>query len=87
LFKGPTYEDDYKVLSQNVRALGENIPPLINSYMNLSPTMKMFGTVANPHFGNVEETGIMVTFADMYKTKIERYINSYIADKKNRGII
>ncbi len=85
IFKGPTYEEDYKILSQNVRSLGENIPPLINSYMNLSPTMKMFGTVLNPHFGNVEETGIMVTLADMYKTKTDRYLTSYIEEKKTRG--
>jgi len=84
IFKGPSYEEDYKTLSQNVRALGENIPPLINSYMNLSPTMKMFGTALNPNFGNVEETGIMVTLSDMYKTKTNRYLNSYIEEKKAR---
>ncbi len=84
IFLGNSYEDDYKVLSQNVRALGETIPPLINSYMNLSPTMKMFGTSLNPHFGNVEESGIMVNFKDMYKTKTDRYISSYIKEKEKR---
>jgi hypothetical protein len=45
--------------------------------MNLSPTMKTFGTAANPHFGDVEETGIMVTIADIYDEKKLRHIASY----------
>jgi hypothetical protein len=75
---GETYRDDYKLLSQNVRARGENIPPLINAYMNLSPTMKVFGTAMNYGFGDVEETAIMITVNDMYDEKIERHIKSYI---------
>jgi hypothetical protein len=75
---GSTYRDDYKLLSQNVRARGENIPPLINAYMNLSPTMKVFGTAMNYGFGDVEETAIMITVNDMYDEKIERHIKSYI---------
>jgi hypothetical protein len=70
-------QDDIKILSQEVRARGENIPPLINAYINLSPTLKSFGTILNEHFGNVEETAIMVTTADMYPAKIERHIKSY----------
>lgn len=85
ILPGQSYEEDYKTLSQNVRALGENIPPLINSYMNLSPSMKMFGTSLNPGFGNVEETGIMIDYKDMYKTKIDRYISSYVNEKNQRS--
>jgi len=77
IFTGKAYMEDYKILSQNVRAFGENIPPLINAYMNLSPSMKTFGTVINPHFGNVEETAIMITVNDLYKQKVERHIASY----------
>jgi hypothetical protein len=72
------YGEDYKLLSQNVRARGENIPPLINAYMNLSPTMKVFGTAMNFSFGDVEETALMVTLNDMYDEKIERHLKSYI---------
>jgi Acetyltransferase (GNAT) domain len=75
---GETYREDYKLLSQNVRSRGENIPPLINAYMNLSPTMKVFGTAMNYGFGDVEETAIMITVNDMYDEKIERHIKSYI---------
>jgi hypothetical protein len=74
---GNSYQEDYKLLSQNVRARGENIPPLINAYMSLSPTMKVFGTSMNYSFGAVEETAIMVTLNDMYIEKIERHIKSY----------
>lgn len=82
LFKGLSYKDGHKVLNQHVRALGENIPPLVNTYMNISATMKTFGTSANDHFGDVEETGILVTINDIYDTKKERHINSYHKGEK-----
>ena len=78
ILSGNSYREDYKLLSQNVRARGETIPPLINAYMNLSPTMKVFGTAMNYGFGDVEETAIMITVNDMYDEKIERHIKSYI---------
>jgi hypothetical protein len=77
IFSGKDYLEDYKILSRNVRALGEIIPPLINSYMNLSPSMKTFGTSSNPHFGNVEETGILINIDDIYKAKKERHIKYF----------
>ena len=78
IFTGQSYEEDYKILSREVRACGENIPPLINAYMNLSPSMKTFGTVLNKGFGDVEETGIMITINDLYKAKVERHIENYV---------
>jgi hypothetical protein len=75
---GANYQENYKLLSQGVRVRNENIPPLINAYMNLSPTMKSFGTALNRSFGGVEETAIMVTLEDMYVEKYERHIKSYI---------
>lgn len=75
--KGLNYKDGHKILNQNVRNLGENIPPLVNAYMNLSPTMKSFGTAINNDFGEVEETGILVTIKDIYDTKKERHISTY----------
>jgi hypothetical protein len=73
------YMEDYKILSKNVRALGEFIPPLINAYMNLSPTMRYFGTVINDHFGDVEESAILVTIKDINSDKAERHISTYIS--------
>lgn len=77
LFGGQSYTDDYKVLSKKVRDLGENIPPLINAYMNLSPSMKTFGTAVNTGFGGVEETGIMINIKELYEAKINRHVDSY----------
>ncbi|PIF05487.1 MAG: hemolysin [Draconibacterium sp.] len=83
LFVGKDYKEDYKILIQNVRLYGENIPPLINAYMNLSPSMKTFGTVNNEKFGNVLETGIIVTINDIYEIKYDRHIETYIKNKEN----
>ncbi|GAB1404023.1 MAG: GNAT family N-acetyltransferase [Lentimicrobiaceae bacterium] len=68
------YDKDYKALIQNVRQRGEHIPPLVNAYMNLSSTMRYFGTAVNHSFGAVEETGIIVTINDIYEIKKDRYI-------------
>ena len=73
LFCGGSYAEDYKTLIREIRNYRENIPPLINSYMSLSPSMRVFGTVVNPDFGNVEETGILITISDIYPKKSERH--------------
>jgi len=80
LFRGWRYKDNYKILSREVRNLNETIPPLINAYMDLSPTMRTFGTFINHKFGNVEETGIMITLRDIYIEKINRHLSSYKKD-------
>lgn len=72
---GLDFKDGFKVLNGHVRDKGEFIPPLVNIYMNLSPTMRTFGTAVNPDFGNVEETGILVTIADIFSDKKDRHIN------------
>ncbi len=77
VFTAETFEENYRLLSQHVRGRKENIPPLINSYMGLSPTMKTFGTAFNEDFGGVEETGIMVTIADIYDSKTKRHVSTY----------
>ncbi|MBQ2133627.1 MAG: GNAT family N-acetyltransferase [Bacteroidales bacterium] len=74
LFADKEYKEGYKVLQKEVKNNGEHIPPLINSYMNLSPSMKVFGTAINHGFGGVEETGILVKIPDMYPEKVDRYI-------------
>ncbi len=74
LFAGENFAENYKILTREIRGMNENIPPLINSYMNLSPSMRVFGTVRNPDFGNVEETGILITIKDIYPRKSERHM-------------
>ena len=73
-FTGKTYEENHRILMQKLREFDETVPPLIHSYMNLSPTMRLFDTVTNPDFGGVEETGILVTINDIYPEKKLRYI-------------
>ena len=75
IFISSGFKDDYNILSKNVRATGEVIPPLINSYINLSPSMKTFGTSLNKDFGEVEETGIMITIGDIYDSKKRRHLS------------
>lgn len=74
-FSGGSFDKDYKILVQGVRSYKENIPPLVNAYMGLSSTMLSFGTSLNHHFGDVEETGILVTIDDIYDFKKDRHIN------------
>lgn len=76
-FEGLDYKTAYSELNRTLRGLGENIPPLINSYMGLSSTMKTFGTSLNNKFGDVEETGILVSVKDIYLEKSSRYIGSF----------
>ncbi|PCJ24167.1 MAG: hemolysin [Flavobacteriales bacterium] len=68
------FDDGLKALNGFLKENGERIPPLINTYMKLSPSMKSFGTAVNPEFGGVEETGILVTTADIYPEKTERHL-------------
>ena len=74
LFNNLEYNDAYRVLQKEIKQNGENIPPLINSYMNLSPSMKVYGTALNRGFGDVEETGILVNIKDIYPEKVERHL-------------
>ena len=73
LFIGENYTEDHKILTRELKERGEFIPPMINSYMNVSPSMMVFDTVINPDFGEVEETGILITIADLYPHKLERH--------------
>ncbi|HPT03506.1 MAG TPA: GNAT family N-acetyltransferase [Bacteroidales bacterium] len=80
-FSGSNYEENFKILLRTVRMYDETIPPLVNAYMNLSSSMKVFGTAINHGFGQVEETGIIINIADIYPSKKERHVNSYIKNK------
>ena len=74
VFCSDSYRDDYKILVKQVRERGAAVPPLVNAYMNLSPTLRSFGTALNPGFGNVEETGLLVTIGDMFEEKVKRHL-------------
>ncbi|MDE6176806.1 MAG: hemolysin, partial [Paramuribaculum sp.] len=72
----------YHTLNTKVRSFGVNIPPLVNAYMNLSPTMKIFGTAINDEFGDVEETGIFMTISEILEEKKARHIATYERDSR-----
>lgn len=80
LFNKDTFKEDYKILNSEIRKLGYNIPPLVNAYMSLSPTMRMFGTAINYGFGDVEETGILIAVDEILEDKRIRHIESYIKE-------
>lgn len=78
LFKYDNYKDNYKVLNQEVRKFGINVPPLVNAYMSLSPKMRVFGTAVNHEFGHVEETGILIAIDEILEDKKKRHIETYL---------
>ena len=79
LFISDTFKDNYKILNKAIRDHGYNIPPLVNAYMSLSPSMRMFGTAINDEFGNVEESGIFFVIDEIFEEKKGRHIGTYIA--------
>lgn len=78
IFVEDDFRTDYKVLNKAVRERGVNIPPLVNAYMNLSPTMRVFGTAVNEEFGDVEETSILIAVDEILEDKRKRHIESCI---------
>ena len=81
LFCEDDFNADYRILNREIRKLGYNIPPLVNAYMSLSPTMKLFGTAINYGFGDVEETGILIAVDEILEQKRVLHIDSFIKDQ------
>ena len=79
MFYCDSFKEDYRILNTEVRKWGYNIPPLVNAYMGLSPTMRMFGTAINYGFGDVEETGILIAVDEILEQKRVRHIESFVA--------
>ena len=80
VFTGKNYKEDYVILKEEAKKLGRTIPPLVNAYMSLSPTMRIFGTSVNDEFGDVWETGLIVNIADIFEDKKARHVNTYERD-------
>ena len=78
ILRDQDFKQDYRNLKDAVRRLGTGIPPLVNTYMNSSPTMKMFGSSVNDDFFNAIETGILVDFDEMYADKRDRHKEPYL---------
>lgn len=82
MFVGADYHENYKILNNYVKSHGEVIPPLIHSYIELSPSMKTFGTCLDKDFGDVYDTAMMITIADVYPAKMERYVKSFVNSER-----
>lgn len=80
LFNKDSFKEDYRILNTMIREMGYNIPPLVNAYMSLSPTMKVFGTAINDDFGDVEETGILIAVDEILEEKRVRHIETFFRD-------
>jgi hypothetical protein len=76
-FAGNNFKEDYRRLNNYIRSRGINIPPLVNAYMSLSPTMRMLGTAINHEFGGVEESGILIKIDEIADAKKSRHIDTY----------
>lgn len=80
---GKDFREDYRILHSEIRKTGKNIPPLVNAYMSLSPTMRVFGTAINDEFGDVEETGIFLKISDIFEEKKRRHIGTFKPREKD----
>lgn len=87
LFNQDSYKEDYKILNREVRKHGINIPPLVSAYMNLSPSMLVFGTAINEDFGQVEETGILIDVEDIFEDKKKRHIESFLSENPSQRFL
>ena len=87
IFCGSNYKEDYKILNTEIRKFGINIPPLVSAYMSLSPTMRVFGTAINEEFGEVEETGILINFEEIFEEKKQRHIESFLKDHPSKRLL
>ena len=76
VLKGLTFKEDYRNLKAFVSDFGVSIPPLVNSYMNLSPKMQYFGTGINDEFGDIYDSGILIPFKYITDDTIERHVKT-----------
>lgn len=81
LIKGDDFKDDYRRVNGYIRDHGFNIPPLVNAYMGLSSTMRMFGTAINYEFGDVEESGIFLSIDEITDEKKNRHIQTFASTR------
>lgn len=86
-FSGDNFKEDFRNLNHIIRDYRCNIPPLVNAYIALSPTMRVFGTAINREFGNVEETGIFFKISEIFEEKKRRHFDSFIQNSRFANLI
>ncbi len=81
---GSSFKEDYPILKGYVRKTGHSIPPLINAYMSLSPTMRTFGSCINDEFSDVIETGLMITIEEIFEQKRLRHVDTFLEEMRGK---
>lgn len=71
------FKEAFRQMNKEILDMGISIPPLIKTYLSLSPTIGYFGISENRAFGNVDEICILITITDIYEKKLSRHVNSY----------
>ena len=64
-FKGDGFKADYRILKSELRKVGAGIPPLVNTYMKLSPGLKYLGAAVNDAFSGDIECCILLDYNDI----------------------
>lgn len=78
ILTGDSLNEDLRCLKKALRHLGTSIPPLVNSYINASSSMKIFGSSVNDELSDAIETGLMVRFDEIYPEKRDRHILTFL---------
>lgn len=73
IFTGSTVQENYKILLSQMRQMDKRIPPIISSYLRLSPSLKLFDSYKNEDLGGVLESAIMLTISEFYDSVKSRY--------------
>lgn len=84
ILKDDDFKEDYRNLKDALKRLGPGIPPMINTYINASPTMRTFGTSIFREFGDIYDTCILIAIDEMADDKRVRHIDSYIRETAAR---
>lgn len=80
-FTEADYKDNFRLLNSYVKERKESIPPLIHAYIELSSSMQTYGTAQDPDFGNIYDTGMIITIDDIYEAKRARYVETFIQSR------
>ncbi len=73
IFIGDTAQQNYHILLAEMRKIGARIPPIISSYLRLSPYVRLYDSYKNYDLGGVVESAIMLTISEFYENIKSRY--------------
>lgn len=59
------FRSDFRALAATLLKRGQYLPPILKSYINLTTTLKYYGSALNDEFGNVVEMGLRLHMPDL----------------------